>query len=344
VSPLWVRVVLAEPSGCRTLCSVRLHHGRLAAPLTVALIGLTACTSHGSTAATPTTGSASPSGVATTTSASPSPTVTTKPPGPKLVQLPFGGRQILPKYRVVAYYGNGQSKALGVLGHYTPDQAAVQVATAAAKFATPTRPALPAIELIASLVDGYAGHDGDYSHDSTPDQIQPYLDAARKHHELLILDLQPGRRDFLTVVKKYEQFLLQPDVGVALDSEWRMGPTQVPAKVRGHVSAAEINSVTSYLSKLTVSHGLPQKVVVLHNFTQQMIPDRTLVKSAPALAIVWHFDGHGDRNNKLFGYNLLKVKKPFFNGFKLFLKEDINIFKPTEVEALTPSPDFISYQ
>jgi hypothetical protein len=321
---------------------VRLSHGRLAAPLTVAVLGLTACTSHGSPAARSSTGS--PTSAAVSTSASPSPAVTTTPPGPPLVQLPFGGRQILPKYRVVAYYGNGQSKALGVLGHYTPDVAAEQVATAAAKFATPTRPVRPAIELIATLVDGFKGHDGDYAHDSTPEQIQPYLDAARKHKELLILDIQPGRTDFLTVVKRYEKFLLQPDVGVALDSEWRMGPDQIPAKVRGHVSAAEINTVTAYLSKLTVSHGLPQKIVVLHNFTQQMIADRAQIKPKPALAIIWHFDGHGDRNNKLFGYNLLKVKKPFYNGFKLFLKEDINLFKPAEVEALTPAPDFISYQ
>jgi hypothetical protein len=324
---------------------VRLTPGRLAAPLTVVLLGLTACTSHGSNAAVQTSAtSTSATPVVTTTSSSPSPTVTTTPPGPPKVQLPFGGRQVLPKYRVVAYYGNGQSKALGVLGHYTPDEAAVQVAAAAKKFDTPTRKALPALELIATLVDGYKGSDGNYSHDSTPEQIQPYLDAARKHHELLILDIQPGRQNFLPVVKRYEKFLLQPDVGVALDSEWRMGPDQVPGVVRGHVSAAEINTVTAYLSKLTVSHGLPQKVVVLHNFTQQMIPDRTLVKTAPALAIVWHFDGHGDRNNKLFGYNLLKVKKPFFNGFKLFLTEDKNLFQPAEVMALKPPPDFISYQ
>jgi hypothetical protein len=146
------------------------------------------------------------------------------------------------------------------------------------------------------------------------------------------------------VVKRYQQFLLQPDVGVALDSEWRMGPDQIPAKVIGHVTAAEINTVTAYLSKLTVSHGLPQKVVVLHAFTQNMIVDKPMVKARPGLAIVFHFDGHGSRNDKLFGYNLLKVKKPFFNGFKLFLTEDKNIFLPADVEALTPAPDFISYQ
>jgi len=324
---------------------VRLSPGRVAAPLTVVLLGLTACTSHGSKPTAQTTSATSSAPVAaTSTSASPSPTVTTTPPGPPKVQLPFGGRQVLPKYRIVAYYGNGQSKALGVLGHYTPDEAATQVATAAAKWTTPTRPALPAMELIATLVDGYAGHDGDYSHDSTPEQIQPYLDAARKHHELLILDIQPGRQNFLPVVKRYEKFLLEPDVGVALDSEWRMAPDQVPAKVIGHVSAAEINTVTAYLSKLTTSHGLPQKVVVLHNFKQTMITDKATVKARPGLAIVWHFDGHGRRQDKLFGYNLLKVAKPFFNGFKLFLTEDINIFKPSEVEALTPAPDFISYQ
>jgi hypothetical protein len=337
MTPLWSR--------CRTLCSVRLHSGRLAAPLTVALLGLTACTSHGSTATPNISASVIRTGSpATTTTASPSPTVTTKPPGPKLVQLPFGGRQILPKYRVVAYYGNGQSKALGILGQFTPDVAAEKVAAAAAKWATPTRPALPAMELIATLVDSYAGHDGNYSHDSLPEQIQPYLDAARKHHELLILDIQPGRQNFLAVVKRYQQFLLQPDVGVALDSEWRMAPDQIPAKVIGHVTAAEINSVTSWLSKLTVAHGLPQKVVVLHAFTQNMILNKPDIKPQKALAIVFHFDGHGSRNDKLFGYNLLHVKKPFFNGFKLFLKEDINIFQPADVEALTPAPDFISYQ
>jgi hypothetical protein len=325
---------------------VRLQSGRLAAPLVVAVLGLTACTSHGSTASTKTP-SAGPTTAAvpvTTTSSTPSPTVTTTPPGPPKVALPWGGRQILPKYRVVAYYGNGQSKALGVLGHTTPDAAALAVAAETKRWTTPTRPALGALELIATLVDGYAGHDGDYSHDSTPDQIQPYLDAATKNNQLLILDIQPGRQDFLTVVKRYEQFLLKPNVGVALDSEWRMAPDQVPAKVRGHVTAAEVNAVTAYLSKLTVSHGLPQKVVVLHNFTQQMIVDRANIKPRSGLAIVWHFDGHGDRNNKLFGYNLLKVKKPFFNGFKLFLAEDINIFQPKEVEALSPPPDFISYQ
>ena len=113
----------------------------------------------------------------------------------------------------------------------------------------------------------------------------------------------------------------------------------------GHVSAAEINSVTAYLSKLTVTHGLPQKVVVLHNFYPEDDHRQGRWSSrAQALAIVWHFDGHGNRNDKLFGYNLLKVKPPFFNGFKLFLNEDKNIFQPEEVMALNPPPDFVSYQ
>ena len=324
---------------------MRLLSGRVAAPLAVVVLGLAGCTSHGSVAAPATTpaGGLTSAPATATASASPAP-VQTSLAAPPLVQLPFGGRQLLPKYRIVAYYGNGQSKALGILGHFTPAVAAQKVKAAAVAWDTPTRKALPAMELIVSVVDGFPGPDGFYSHDSTAEQIQPYLDVARKNHELLILDIQPGRRTFLPVVKRYEKFLLQPDVSVALDSEWRMGTDQVPGKVIGHVSGAEINAVTAYLSKLTVAHGLPQKVVVLHSFTQRMITDKTVVKGRPALAIVWHFDGYGDRSNKLFGYNLLKVKKPFFNGFKLFLTIDKNIFRPKEVEALTPSPDFVSYQ
>ena len=39
---------------------------------------------------------------------------------------------------------------------------------------------------------------------------------------LLVLDFQPGATPFLNQVKAYEKFLLQPEVGVALDPEWKL--------------------------------------------------------------------------------------------------------------------------
>ena len=160
---------------------------------------------------------------------------------------PSAAARCCPSTAIVAYYGNGQSKALGVLGHYTPDQAAVAGRRRGREVGHADETGAGGARAHRDARRRLQGHDGNYSHDSTPEQIQPYLDAARKNHELLILDIQPGRQNFLPVVKRYEKFLLKPDVGVALDSEWRMGPDQIPAK-----SCA----ATSPLPRST-RHGLP---------------------------------------------------------------------------------------
>ena len=56
-----------------------------------------------------------------------------------------------------------------------------------------------------------------------------------------MLDLQPGRADFLEVRKRWQWALEEPYVGLALDPEWRMRPEQVPGRVIGSVGAAEVN-------------------------------------------------------------------------------------------------------
>ena len=258
--------------------------------------------------------------------------------------LPGGGRLIFPRYRVIAYYGNGQSSALGVLGHFPPDDAATRIAAVARTWATPSRPTLPAMELIVSIADGSAGPDGHFSHDTADAVIQRYLAAVRRHHQLLVLDIQPGRQDFLGVVKRYEKFLIQPDVGIALDPEWRMGPGDVPGQVIGQVDATEINRVTAYVAALTAEHNLPQKIVMVHNFTASMVTHPALVVPRAGLAIVWHVDGFGSWPAKVKVYQELHKKPPFFNGFKLFYTLDRPLATPSVVRKLTPSPDFISYQ
>ena len=54
--------------------------------------------------------------------------------------------------------------------------------------------------------------------------IRRYLKAARKAKALLMLDIQPGRSDFFTETTRLRKWLKEPDVGLALDPEWRMGP------------------------------------------------------------------------------------------------------------------------
>jgi len=244
----------------------------------------------------------------------------------------------------VAYYGNGQSTALGVLGHFPAEVAAGKIDAVAKTWATPSRPVLPAMELIVSIADGSGGPDGNYSHDTSNSVIDRYLAVARRHHQLLLLDIQPGRQDFLPVVKRYEKYLLQPDVGVALDPEWRMHGHDVPGRVIGHVGAAELNRVTAYVATLARDHHLPQKIVMLHNFTGAMIQHPAAVVARPGLAIVWHVDGFGSWPAKVKVYRQLHKTSPFFNGFKLFYTLDRPLATPARVRALSPAPDFISYQ
>jgi hypothetical protein len=169
-------------------------------------------------------------------------------------------------------------------------------------------------------------------------------DAARAHGLTLVLDIQPGRSDFMTEVLPYERFLRQPDVGLALDPEWRVGPTQVPGRVIGQVSAAEVNQVADWLAGIVAEEHLPEKLFVVHQFQIRMITDRQDLHDPAGLAVTIHMDGFGTQGQKLETYSFTQVEPPFHNGFKLFYDEDVDMFQPAEVMGLDPVPDLVTYQ
>ena len=258
--------------------------------------------------------------------------------------LPGGGTEIFDNRRPVTYYGAAVSTLMGVLGETDPDTAAARLIAQAQQWVTADHGVLPTFELITTIATSFPTSSGNYTAFTDAADVQRYLDAARRHDVYLLMDLQPGRSDFLTQAMAYEQFLLQPDVGLALDPEWRMGPTQVPAKVIGSVSAEEVNCVTAWLSDLVVNNGLPEKLLVIHQFTHQMVPDRHLIVARPGLAITFHADGFGTVPQKLAKYEQLHGVAPFYSGLKLFFDEDQRVMTPAEVLALVPPPDLISYQ
>ena len=185
------------------------------------------------------------------------------------VQLPRGGRSVLPEFRVYAHYGAPQAAQLGILGIGSPATAAARLNRRARDYTGPgRRPVLPAMELIGVIASAGPGSDGRYRSRQTHALIGRYLTAARSAKALLILDIQPGRSDFVTEAKALEEFLVEPDVGLALDPEWRMGSTQVPGTVIGSVDAAEVNEVTQWLSDLIATNELPDKLVIVHQFTK----------------------------------------------------------------------------
>jgi len=273
---------------------------------------------------------------------SPAPPSASPPAGEK-PQLPLGGRKIFPTYRVVAYYGTAGNKALGVLGEGSPDKMLPKLRGAAKGFAG-GRKIQVAYELIASVAQGSPGADGDYSRMIDLGRIQQYVDQARRNKVLVILDLQPGRGDFLPQAKALERFLIQPHVGLALDPEWRVPKDKVPGKVIGSTRAAEINRVADYVAGLVRRHDLPEKLFVLHQFRASMLPDVRQIRKPAGLAMVQHVDGFGTRSEKNATWNRLRRPQQFHLGYKLFYDEDVKRYAPADVLKFKPVPELISYQ
>jgi hypothetical protein len=265
-------------------------------------------------------------------------------PTPKPIELPRGGRTILPNFRVVAYYGAPQDRQLGALGIGTPDHAARRLAQQAKPYGRKSRPILPALELIAVVAAGAPGEGGRYNLRQPDSVIRRYLKAARKAKALLLLDIQPGRSDFFTETTRLRKWLEQPDVGLALDPEWRMGPSEVPGKVIGHVGAREVNATTAWLSQIVRERNLPQKLLLVHQFTDSMVPEKQL-KRPRGLAYVLNVDGFGSQALKIAKYHDFVSQAPDFRrGFKLFYQEDADTMSPRQVMRLSPRPDVVVYE
>jgi hypothetical protein len=264
---------------------------------------------------------------------------------PRPPQLPRGGRVLLPDYRVVALYGAPQDAQLGELGIGTPQQATAKLIAQALPYQRPNRPVMPAFELIATLVTAAPGNDGRYRYRQSDAVIERYLTAARHAKALLILDIQPGRARFMDEVRAYRRYLLQPDVELALDPEWSMRPGQVPGQVIGSTDAAVVNQAGAYLAQLVSDHDLPQKLLIVHQFTTGEIQRKRLLTAHAGVALVINIDGFGDRPNKISKYRLFaRPTRRWFNGFKLFYHEDTNLLPPRAVLSLRPQPNVIIYE
>jgi hypothetical protein len=284
-----------------------------------------------------------PIGPGPTASLSPRPSAASKP------QLPRGGTTLFPRYRLVGYSGGEGSEAFGRLGVGDLDDRIGNLEQRARSYATSGRQPLPVLELITVVARARPGPDGEYRSQIDDAQITRYLAAARRHKALLLLNIQPGRADFLTEVKGLQRWLAEPDVGIALDPEWAVGKHQVPGKVFGRTTATKLNAVAAYLSAFTLAHGLPEKAMVVHQLAPRIIYRIQDVKPHKGVQIVLSVDGIGTRSAKVSTWNkLVKPLPPAVHpGFKLFFEEDKKhgrLMTATQVLALHPAPDYVLYE
>jgi hypothetical protein len=259
--------------------------------------------------------------------------------------LPRGGRSLLPGTRLIGFYGAPQDDALGTLGIGRPEEAGERLLDQARAYRG-NRPVLPVLELLATIAASAPGEANEYILRQPDRVIDRYLAEARRIRGLLLLDIQPGRADFAAEVERLEPFLRAPDVGLALDPEWHVGPDEIPGDVIGSVEAREVNEISAWLAELVRKRDLPEKLFVIHRFTAEMISGPGRVIDRPGLATVINVDGFGDPANKIAKYEQLHADPStgLGSGFKLFINEDLGLMSPEQVLELNPKPALIVYE
>ena len=259
-------------------------------------------------------------------------------------QLPRGGRRIFPRYEVVAYYGAPQDPQLGELGIGSPAHAGRKLLRQAAPYARGGRPVMPAMELLADIASYSPGDDGLYRTRQPASVIRRYLHAARRIKALLILDIQPGHAGFFDEARHLERWLREPDVSLALDPEWAT-PNAVPGQVIGSVDVHEVNAISYWLEQIVRRRHLPQKLLLIHRFTQGAIAGEADLKPRRDVAVTVNVDGFGTNVVKVAKYKAFAQRRPgLHNGFKLFYHEDPVTMQPARALRIRPRPELIVYE
>lgn len=277
----------------------------------------------------------------------PPPAKPVKPPIPPW-HFPDDATTIFPGSRLVALYGSPGAPVLGVLGRQDLVASIKRVKQLAADYQPYSKQhILPTFEIIATVASESPTDNNDYSREISPTVLRQWIDSARKAGVYVVLDLQPGRTDFLTQAKRLAPLLEQPNVGLALDPEWRLTATQVPLAQIGAVSIKEVNQTADWLASLVKQHDLPQKLFLLHQFRLDMLPGREqLDTSHTNLAYVIQMDGQGTQSQKQDTWHTILKQPPAHTkfGWKNFLIKDSHMLTPAQTMRLKPIPWYISYQ
>jgi hypothetical protein len=270
------------------------------------------------------------------------------PPARRRPGLPRGGRELFPRYRLVGYCGLPGAAPLGRLGTGDPAARVKEIEERAGDFARDREP-LPVLELLATVTNADPGRDGRYRTRVPDSTIRRFHELAREHRALLLLNVQPGRSSAQEEVEALSDWLAEPDVGLALDPEWDMGPGEVPGETYGSTSGAELNRIAARLSGLVREHDLPEKPFVFHQVAVSVVPGRHRLRPAPGVALIKSADGIGSPGMKRHTWQQLVRDLPdgVHTGVKLFFDEDAEagpLMTPQEVLALRPTPEYVMYE
>ncbi|MEW9674823.1 hypothetical protein ABRT01_01315 [Lentibacillus sp. L22] len=253
----------------------------------------------------------------------------------------------LKDHRLVAFYGTPKSENMGILGEYPPDEMMKKLKEQTEEYSKidPDRPAIPTIELIATVAQRSPGPDGLYVAKPSKEVIDEYAKLAEEHDALLLLDIQLGRAEVMDELKKVAPYLKLPHVHLAIDTEYSVGEGEIPGEDLGEVDGEDIQEAVEYVDKLVEENNLPDKIVLVHQFGNGIVTNKEKIKPTKHVEVPLNYDGFGDPAIKMSAYGKLVRKQPIqYGGFKLFYKNDDPLLSPEDVLKLDPAPAVIDYQ
>ena len=259
---------------------------------------------------------------------------------------------IFPKNRVVAYYGNPLSKKMGVLGEYPKDEMLRMLDREVVRWAKadPAHPVVPALHLIVTVAQGAPGRAGLYRLQMRDSMVNDVYSWIKSRNGLFFIDVQVGKSSVQAELPRLRPFLENPDVHLAIDPEFAMATRGVPpGKKIGTLDAADINWAVQWLDEIVRSKNLPPKILVVHRFRADMVPDAESIKPTANVQVVMDMDGWGPPWLKFDSYRDYIVDHPVeYTGFKLFYHNDTKkgdpLLTPEDVLKLRPRPLYIQYQ
>jgi hypothetical protein len=254
---------------------------------------------------------------------------------------------LLPDYRIVTFYGHPHDPGMGIVGEHEIEELADMLREEAANYAAadPSRPVIPGLELIATVAQRAPGSDGTYILDTDTETLTEYIDFAAEHGMVVVLDLQIGRGTVAAEIEKVRELLARPNVHLALDPEFAVAEGEIPGEYIGSVDAESITYAQKVLAEISATNGIPPKMLIVHQFREDMIRGKNQLAPVPGVQLVIDADGYGAPELKTAVYNFLVRDEPIeFAGVKVFYGQDVPLMTPQEILALVPAPDVIIYQ
>src|SRR5690625_3070313 len=258
---------------------------------------------------------------------------------------------LLPKHRIIAYYGNLYSKRMGILGEYHPDTVLNKLKNIVYEWqrADSSKKVIPALELITVSGQNVPTRDSLYRMRMPDWMIDSVINMAQTIDALVILDIQVGWSTVRKEIPQFEKYLKMPNVHLAVDPEFYMKEKKIPGTKIGTMDATDINYCITYLRNLVEEHDLPPKLLVIHRFTQGMVTNYKNIELQSQVQVIMDMDGFGSQTLKRDSYRRYIYREPVeYTGIKLFYKNDNRnghkIMSPADVLSLYPQPVYIQYQ